>query len=398
MLTAARLAGIKPSMTKAITQLARSMSEDGRSVIALSQGEPDFDTPAHVCAAAIAAIGEGHTRYTAVAGVAALRRAIVDTVRTAHGLDYHPDQVTVGCGAKQVIFNAFLASLDPDDEVIVPAPCWVSYPEMVALAGGHTVVVECPRERGFKLLPEALACAITPRTRWLVINSPNNPSGAVYTAAELAGLAVVLRRHPRVQILCDDIYDSIVYDGPATTMAAVAPDLAVRTLIVNGPSKSAAMTGWRVGYGVGPAALIAAMNLIQGQTSSHTSSISQHAAIQAIAGPQHYRDHFLAAYRERRDLVATRLTAVPGLSVTIPSGAFYLFIGCAELIGRRSTAGGVLCTDGDVAMYLLEEAGVALVPGKSFLMSPYLRLSFASAPEVLAEACDRIAKACGALG
>lgn len=389
-MTAARLAGIRPSLTKGMTQLAREMRDQGRSIITLSQGEPDFDTPQDVREAAIVAINEGRTRYTAVPGVMELRQAIVNELKAVNNLSYTPDQITVGCGAKQVIFNALLASLNSGDEVIIPAPCWVSYPDMVALAGGRPVIITCPEEQGFKLTPATLEQAITSRTRLLLINSPCNPTGAVYAEEELLKLAAVIRRHPSILILTDDIYSSIVYEGAAANMAAVAPDLIDRILIVNGPSKSAAMTGWRVGYGAGPVELIAAMNLIQSQTSSHTSSISQYAAIQAIAGPQAHKETFLEAFRERRDLTVERVSKIPGLRVLSPEGAFYLFINCAGVIGRTTVKGIELRTDEDVAMYLLDEAGVALVPGCGFLMSPYLRLSFASAPKLLIEACDRI--------
>lgn len=381
-----------------MTARARALRAQGQDIITLSQGEPDFDTPSDIREAGIAAIRGGHTRYTAVAGIDELRSAIAAKLRRDNGLDYDPSQVIVGCGAKQVIFNALFATLDPGDEVVIPAPCWVSYPDMVRLAGGNPVVLDCPAAEGFKLSPEQLRAAITPRTKWLILNSPANPTGAVYSDADLAALAEVLREAPDVWVLCDDIYEKLVY-RPArfATIAAVAPDLKWRTLVVNGVSKAHAMTGWRVGYGAGPDDLVKAMATIQGQTSSHTSSISQHAAAEALAGDQGYMPAFVNAFMERRDLMCERLKRVPGLRCRVPDGAFYLFVSCKELIGTAMPDGRPLHSDQDFAMYLLEKFGVAVVPGSSFLAPGYIRLSYAASPEMLERACDRILAACEAV-
>ncbi|UVK48272.1 pyridoxal phosphate-dependent aminotransferase (plasmid) [Mesorhizobium sp. AR07] len=397
-LVSSRLKSIRPSETKAMTARAAALRAQGHKVITLSQGEPDFDTPLNVADAGIQAIRDGRTRYTAVAGVVPLREAIRDKLGRENGLGYSIDQITVGCGAKQVVFNAFFASLEPGEEVIIPAPCWVSYPDMVRLAGGQPVIVDCLEADGFKLTPEKLESAITPRTKWLMLNSPSNPTGAVYSEAELVALADVLRRHPHVYILSDDIYEKLVY-GVArfATMASAAPDLFDRTITVNGVSKTNAMTGWRVGYGAGPIELIKAINVIQGQTTSHTSSISQYAAIEAIAGDQSYVPVFRAEFEKRRNLVVARLNAAPGLSCTVPDGAFYLFANCTGVLGRVTAAGKVVETDTDFAMYLLEDAGVAVVPGSGFLASPYIRISYASSIEDLTTACDRIIAACSKL-
>ena len=396
-IVAERLRAIRPSETKAMTARAAALRGEGADVITLSQGEPDFDTPAAIREAGIRAVHEGRTRYTPVAGIAPLRKAIREMFLRDHGLDYAIEQITVGCGAKQVVFNALFASLDPGDEVVIPTPCWVSYPEMVALAGGTPVCVPCGEADGFKLRPAALAAAITPRTKWLMLNSPSNPTGAVYSRAELAAIAEVLRAHPRVHILTDDIYEKLVYDAGFATMAAVAPDLFERTLTVNGVSKADAMTGWRVGYGAGPLPLIKAMNVIQGQTSSHTSSISQYAALEAISGGRGHVADFVAAFRQRRDLVVDKLNQAEGLRCRTPQGAFYVFPSCADVIGRRTPSGRRIETDTNFAMYLLEDFAVAVVPGSAFLASPYLRISYASSLEDLTRACDRIVAACAAL-
>ena len=397
-LLAQRMMSVRPSGTKEMTARARALRAQGQDIITLSQGEPDFDTPSDIREAGIAAIRGGHTRYTAVAGIDELRSAIAAKLRRDNGLDYDPSQVIVGCGAKQVIFNALFATLDPGDEVVIPAPCWVSYPDMVRLAGGNPVVLDCPAAEGFKLSPEQLRAAITSRTKWLILNSPANPTGAVYSDADLAALAEVLREAPDVWVLCDDIYEKLVY-RPArfATIAAVAPDLKWRTLVVNGVSKAHAMTGWRVGYGAGPDDLVKAMATIQGQTSSHTSSISQHAAAEALAGDQGYMPAFVNAFMERRDLMCERLKRVPGLRCRVPDGAFYLFVSCKELIGTAMPDGRPLHSDQDFAMYLLEKFGVAVVPGSSFLAPGYIRLSYAASPEMLERACNRILAACEAV-
>ena len=393
-----RLADVRPSATKAMTAKARELKEAGRSVIALSAGEPDFDTPDPVKQAGIEAIRSGKTKYTPVAGIAPLREAIAEKLRRDNGLIYDPDLITTACGAKQVLFNALFATLDPGDEVVIPVPCWVSYPDMVRLAGGTPVIAECGAEDGFKLTPERLSAAITPNTRWLMLNSPSNPTGAVYSAGELRSLASVLEAHPHVWVLADDIYEKLVYDtAEFATMAQAAPDLHGRTLTVNGVSKANAMTGWRLGYGAGPADLIKAMNTIQGQTASHTSSISQYAAIEAIAGDQSYLADFVDAYQTRRDLVVRKLNAASGITCGTPDGAFYVFASCRDLIGCSAPSGEVIGNDVDLAMYFLEAAGVAVVPGSGFLYSPYFRVSYASSEADLEEGCDRIMAACAQL-
>lgn len=380
-----------------MTARAAELRDRGVDVITLSQGEPDFDTPSTISEAGIQAIRNGQTKYTPVSGIKRLREAIRKTLGRDHGLDYGIDQITVGCGAKQVVFNALFASLDPGDEVVIPTPCWVSYPDMVALAGGRPVLVACSEFHGFKLRPEVLEAAITPHTKWLMLNSPCNPTGAVYSRGELLALAVILRRHPHVHLLSDDIYEKLTYNGAFATMAAVAPDLCERTLTVNGVSKADAMTGWRVGYGAGPLSLIKAMNLVQGQTSSHTSSISQYAAIEALSGGRKHLKEFASAFLERRDVVVAKLNQAEGLSCRVPDGAFYVFPSCAGLIGKRTPDGKVIETDTDFAMYLLEAFGVAVVPGSGFMASPYIRISYASSLHDLTRACDRIIAACAAL-
>ncbi len=329
-----------------------------------------------------------------MAGIKPLREAIAAKLRRDNELGYAIDQITVGCGAKQVVFNALFASLNPGAEVIVPTPSWVSYPHMVRLAGGHPVLIPCTEDNGFKLSAAQLRAAVTPRTRWLVLNSPNNPTGAVYDADELRALAAVLEDHPQVWVLSDDIYEKLIYE-PArfATMASAAPALFDRTLTLNGVSKVYASTGWRVGYGAGPADLIKAMNTIQGQTSSHTSSVSQHAALEAIAGDQSYIPTFVGEFQSRRDFLVDRLNRIPGLQVHSPAGTFYAFASCADLIGRRMPNGGIIATDADLAMYLLDQARVAVVPGSAFSASPYIRFSYACSAADLARACDAIAAA-----
>jgi aspartate aminotransferase len=373
-----KLSAVKPSQTKAMTTLAESLRAEGKSIITLSQGEPDFDTPAWINQAAIEAIHAGHTRYTAVAGITALREAIVGKFRRENGLTYSIDQVTVGCGAKQLLYNALVATLDEGDEVVFPTPCWVSYPEMVKLAGGTPVAVPARAENGFIMSADELRAALNARTKWLMLNSPSNPTGAVYSSKDLSALAEVLRDFPNVWILSDDIYEHLVYgDAEFATLAAVAPDLAARTLTVNGVSKAYAMTGWRVGYAGGPLELIKAMNTVQGQSTSHTCSISQ-------------LDEFRQAFRKRRDLVVGLVNDIPGLSCDTPDGAFYVFADCRALMDKSTPAGKALETDMDVAMYLMEEAGVAVVPGSGFLADGFIRISYAAAEAELTAACAAI--------
>lgn len=392
-----RLKVVRPSQTKVMTARAAELQDQGTDVITLSQGEPDFDTPSAICEAGIRAIRAGQTKYTAVAGIEQLRAAIGESFRRDHGLNFGIDQITVGCGAKQVVFNALFASLDPGDEVVIPTPCWVSYPDMVALAGGKPVLVACSERDGFKLRPEALDQAITLRTKWLMLNSPCNPTGAVYSRSDLLALAAVLRKHGHVHVLSDDIYEKLTYETDFATMAAVAPDLCERTLTVNGVSKADAMTGWRVGYGAGPLALIKAMNLIQSQTSSHTSSVSQYAALEALSGRRDHITEFARAFMQRRDLVIAKLNQAKGLACRVPDGAFYVFPSCAGIIGKRTPDGKMIETDSDFAMYLLDAFAVAVVPGSGFMASPYIRISYASSLQDLTRACDRIIAACASL-
>ena len=396
--TAPRLDRIKPSASSAATQRAREMRAAGIDVIALSSGEPDFPTPDHVKDAAHAAMQAGRTGYTNVDGSPELKAAIIAKFRRDNDLEFTPAEITVSNGAKQVIYNAFMASLAPGDEVVVPTPCWVSYTEMVTLAEGVPVPVPCPQNHGFKLRPEDLAAAITPRTRWLVLNNPGNPTGAVYGRDELAALAEVLRAHPQVAVLTDDIYEHIRFDGaPFHTMAAVAPDLKQRTVTVNGVSKAYAMTGWRIGYAGGPANLMRAMGKMQGQSAGCPSSISQAAAVAALTGPHDFMAERARSFQDRRDAVMALLERIPGLTCATPQGAFYLYVGCAGLIGRTRPDGQRITTDADVALYLLDEAKVTVVHGDAYGLSPYFRISIATSLALLQEACRRIADAVGRL-
>jgi len=389
-----RLSAVKPSPTIAITRKAAELRRQGRDIVALSQGEPDFDTPDHVKHAAKTAIDSGQTKYTDVDGTPDLKRAIVGKFQRENRLSYDVSQITVGTGGKQVIYNALCASLNDGDEVIIPAPYWVSYPDMVRLAGGTPVIVACGEADDFKLSSEALDAAITPRTKWLILNSPSNPTGAGYSRAELRGLANVLLRHPHVLILTDDMYEHIRYDGWVfSTIAEVEPLLLDRTLTCNGVSKAYAMTGWRIGYAGGPEPLIKAMATIQSQSTTNPSSISQAAALAALTGPLDFLEERNEVFRERRDLCVQALNSIDGITCRIPDGAFYLFPSCAGLIGRRRPNGTVIETDVDFATYLLEEVGVAVVPGSAFGLAPFFRISFATSTERLIDACRRIAVA-----
>jgi aspartate aminotransferase len=393
-----RLAAIKPSPTIAVSNLARELKAAGRDVIGLGAGEPDFDTPDHVKAAAIAAIKAGQTKYTAVDGTPELKAAVAAKFARENGLDYRTDQISVAAGGKQIIFNALMATLDPGDEVIIPAPYWVSYPDMTLLAGGTPVIVRCPEQAGFKLQPEDLEEAITARTKWLILNSPNNPTGAAYTAAELKGLTDVLLRHEQVWLLSDDIYEHLVYDGFAfVTPAALEPRLIDRCLTMNGVAKAYAMTGWRIGYAGGPAELIKAMAKIQSQSTTNPCSISQAAAVEALSGPQDFIADWVRVFKERRDLVVEMLNQAPGIRCHRPEGAFYVYPSCAGVIGRRTPEGVELTDSEGFARYLLEAEGVAAVHGAAFGLDPYLRISYATATELLEEACRRIIRACAAL-
>ncbi|HET8728886.1 MAG TPA: pyridoxal phosphate-dependent aminotransferase [Alphaproteobacteria bacterium] len=392
------LARIKPSPTIAVTQKARELTDAGRDVIGLGAGEPDFDTPDNIKAAAIRAIEAGQTKYTAVDGTPELKRAICAKFKRENGLDYTPDQVTVGTGGKQVIFNAMVATIDPGDEVIVPAPYWVSYPDIVLLCGGTPVPVDCPSQTGFKLQPEMLEQAITPKTRWLILNSPSNPTGAAYSREEMKALTDVLMRHPHVHVMTDDMYEHLVYDGfEFVTPAQVEPGLYDRTLTVNGVSKAYAMTGWRIGYAAGPRELIKAIAKVQSQSTTNPSSVSQAAAVEALNGTQDFIAPRAEAFKARRDLVVRMLNEADGITCHKPEGAFYVYPSCAGCIGKTTPAGKKIETDEDFVTYLLESQGVAVVQGSAFGMAPFFRISYATSTEALEEACRRIQKACAEL-
>ncbi|QHI98546.1 aminotransferase class I/II-fold pyridoxal phosphate-dependent enzyme [Xylophilus rhododendri] len=395
---ASTLSRIKPSSTIAATQRARDLAAQGRDIVALSAGEPDFDTPENIKQAAIRAIAEGKTKYPPVSGIPALREAIVGKFQRENGLSYTPQQTMVSTGGKQVISNALLATLDPGDEVVIPTPYWVSYPELVALCNGVPVFAETSAASNFKLTPEVLDKAITPKTKWLILNSPSNPSGAAYTREELKALAEVLLRHPHVWVLADDIYEHLVYDGfEFTTIAQVEPALMDRTLTMNGVSKAYAMTGWRLGYGAGPLQLMKAMDSIQGQLTSGCCSISQWAAVEALNGPQDFLAERREVFRERRDMVVSMLNAADGISCRTPEGAFYVFASCAEVLGKRSPNGVVLHDDTTFATELLNAQGLAIVQGSAFGMGGHFRLSYAAATEQLTDACQRVQRFCASL-
>ncbi len=389
---------VKPSPTIAVTTKAAELRAAGRDVIGLGAGEPDFDTPGHIKDAAIEAIRAGKTKYTPVDGTPELKQAIVDKFQRENGLRYETGQISVGTGGKQILFNALAATLDPGDEVIIPTPYWVSYPDMVLLGGGEPVFAETTLQDGFKLKPETLEAAITPKTKWLILNSPSNPSGAAYNRDEMKALTDVLVKHPHVWIMTDDMYEHLVYDNFVfTTPAQVEPSLYERTLTCNGVSKAYAMTGWRIGYAGGPVELIKAMAKIQSQSTSNPCSVSQAAATVALNGPQDFLSERAKVFRQRRDLVVGMLNDTEGLSCPTPEGAFYVYPSCAGLIGRRTQDGTVLETDLDVVSYLLESVGVAVVHGEAFGLSPHFRISYATSTEALEEACTRIRKACDGL-
>jgi aspartate aminotransferase len=397
-IVADRLQRVKPSPTIAVSMKAAELKAAGKDVIGLGAGEPDFDTPANIKAAAKAAIDKGDTKYTAVDGTPALKKAIAAKFKRENGLDYAPNQISVGTGGKQVLYNALMATLNPGDEVIVPAPYWVSYPDMVILAEGTPVEVACSENQGFKLTAEALEAAITPKTKWLILNSPSNPTGAAYTKADLKALADVLVKHPHVWVMTDDMYEHLVYDDfEFATIAQVEPKLYDRTLTVNGVSKAYCMTGWRIGYAGGPAQLIKAMQAIQSQSTSNPSSISQAAAVEALNGDQSFIASNNEVFKERRDLVVKMLNEAKGLRCPKPEGAFYVFPSCAGTIGKKTPEGKVIATDTDFVTYLLESVGVAVVQGSAFGLAPYFRISYATSTEALRDACTRIQKACAAL-
>jgi aspartate aminotransferase len=392
------LSRVKPSATIAATQKARDLKAQGRDIISLSVGEPDFDTPDNIKEAAIAAIRKGETKYPPVPGIVPLREAIAAKFKRENNLDYSPSQVIVGTGGKQVLFNAFMATLNPGDEVIVTAPYWVSYPEMVLLCGGTPVVVPTQMKHGFKLQPEDLEKAITPRTKWVVLNSPSNPSGAAYTRDELKKVTDVLLRHPHVWLLPDDMYEHLTYgDFKFVTPAEIEPALYERTLTMNGVSKAYAMTGWRIGYAAGPAQLIKAMDMIQGQQTSGACTIAQWAATEALNGPQDFVARSKKAFEARRDLVVSMLNQAKGLECPSPEGAFYVFPSCAKTIGKRTPEGKTISTDADFVDALLETEGVAVVQGSAFGTAPNFRVSYATSNEVLEAACVKIQRFCASL-
>lgn len=393
-----RLSRIKPSPTNAAQGKFLEMKAAGKDVIGLAAGEPDFPTPDHIKEAAIKAIRENDTKYTAVPGTPALRQAICAKMKRDHGLDYKPSQTVVTSGGKQIIFNAMLATLNPGDEVIVPAPYWVSYPEMVLFGEGTPVIVDCLEAKGFKLQPEDLERAITPRTKWLILNSPSNPTGAAYSRADLRALCDVLLRHPQVWVLTDDMYEKLVYDDFVfSTPAEVEPRLYDRTLTMNGVSKAYNMTGWRIGYAAGPQELINAMITVQSQSTTNASSISQAASVAALNGPTDFIPRNVAVFKHRRDLIVSMLNQARGLRCSRPEGAFYVYPSCAGAIGKTTPGGKKIENDTDFVNYLLESEGLSVVQGSAFGMGPAFRISYATATDLLEEAGRRIQRACGAL-
>ena len=392
------LANIKPSPTIAVSMKANELKAAGKNIISLAMGEPDFDTPDNIKEAGIAAIRGGDTKYTAVDGTAALKKAIINKLKKDNYLDYQANQIMVSTGAKQVIYNALMATLNAGDEVIIPAPYWVSYPDMVLLGCGVPVIVEGYADNNFKILPEALEKAITSKTKWIILNSPSNPTGGCYTAEDLRGLADVLLRYPNVHILSDDIYEYLTFDGlKFISIAAVEPKLKSRTLIVNGVSKAYSMTGWRIGYGAGDANLIKAMSMIQSQSTSSTTSIGQAAAVEAMNGNQDYVGWSLKIFQSRRDMVVKMLNDIEGINCNVPNGAFYVFPSCVGLFGKKSINGSVIKDSNDFANYLLEEALVAVVPGIAFGAEGFFRISYAASEDFLQNAMKRIAEACAKL-
>jgi aspartate aminotransferase len=395
---AKRLARIKPSPTLALTAKVNELKRAGVDIIGLGAGEPDFDTPEHIKQAAVAALKAGETKYTTVDGTAELKAAVAAKFSRENGLDYKPSQVSVACGGKHIIYNALMATLDAGDEVIIPAPYWVSYPDMVLLAEGQPVIVEAAAADGFKLKPAALEAAITRRTKWFILNSPSNPTGAAYSAEELKALGEVLKRHPQVRVLADDIYEHLVYDGfRFHTIAQVVPELYERTLTMNGMAKAYAMTGWRIGFAGGPADLIKAMATIQSQSTSNPCSISQAASVVALNGPKDFLVERNRVFKERRDLVVAMLNQAQGLECLTPEGAFYVYPKCAGVIGKTAPDGRTIESSQDFAAYLLEAEKVAVVHGAAFGLDPYFRISYATATELLEEACRRIQRAAAAL-
>jgi aspartate aminotransferase len=395
---ASRLSRVKPSPSSAAQDRANALRRAGKDIVNLVVGEPDFDTPKHICQAACDAIQRGETRYTQGAGILALRQAIADKYQRQNGLSYAPKDIIVTVGAKHAIYNALSVTLEPGDEVIVPAPYWVSYPDMTRACLGEPVIVQCLESEGFKLTAAKLEAAITPRTRWLIINSPTNPTGSTYGGEDLRALADVLLRHPHVMVMTDDIYEHIRFESAENPhLVAIEPKLKDRTLVINGVSKTYAMTGWRIGWAAGPAELISALDMLQSQSVSNASSISQAAALAALQGDQGFVAEWAKIYKDRRDLALSMLNSVEGISCRTPDGAFYLYVNCSGMIGRTTPECKKLASDMDVAMYLLEGVGVAVIPGTVYGLSPYFRMSIATSLEVIKDGCQRIARAVDAL-
>ena len=395
---ASSLSNIKPSPTIAISMKAAELKASGKDIISLSMGEPDYDTPNNIKEAAIAAIKKGDTKYTAVDGTAALKKAIINKFKRENNLEYKSSEICVSTGAKQVIYNALVATMNAGDEVIIPAPFWVSYPDMVLLCGGTPVIVDSSEKTNFKISPTALEEKITPKTKWIILNSPSNPTGSCYSAAELKLLADVLLRHPHVHIMADDIYEHLIFDDlKFATICEVEPKLKDRTLIVNGVSKAYSMTGWRIGYGAGPEKLIKAMSMIQSQSTSSPCSISQAAAVEALNGPQDYIQNSKEVFQSRRDMVVKMLNKIDGINCNTPNGAFYVFPSCKGLFGKKTPAGKIIENDNDFAAYLLEDALVAVVPGVAFGAPDFFRISYAASEEFLQNSMQRIADACAKL-
>ncbi len=393
-----RMSAIKPSPTMAVTAKAAELKAQGIDIIGLGAGEPDFDTPDHIKEAGKAAIDAGKTKYTPTNGTPELRKAVVDKFKRENGLEYDISQVHIGVGGKQVLFNALMSTVNPGDEVLIPAPYWVSYPDMVLIAGGTPVFIECTEDEQFKLSPAKLEAAITDKTKWLILNSPSNPTGAAYTAADLQAVADVLLKHPHVWVMTDDMYEHLVYDDfEFKTIAQVEPKLFDRTLTINGVSKAFAMTGWRMGYACGPLDLIKAMNNIQSQSASHTSSITQAACVVALNGPIDFLAERNAVYKQRRDLVVEMLNQAEGINCLTPKGAFYVYPSIAGCMGKTSKGGRKIVTDSDFVSALLEEEAVASVQGEAFGLSPHFRISYATLTEALKEACTRIQRFCASL-
>ena len=393
-----RLKKIQPSLTVSINVKANALRAEGRDVLVLAAGEPDFDTPQNICQAAIKAMNEGQTRYVPGKGTPALQQAIVEKFKRDNNLSYNLDEIMVGVGGKHIIYNAMMATLNPGDEVIIPAPFWVSYPDIVMLAEGKPIIVKCDASRDFKITPEQLENNITNKTKWLMLNSPSNPTGAVYSFNELKALSEVLLKYPNVLVLTDDIYEKIIYDdGVFSTIASVEPKMKERTLTLNGVSKAYCMTGWRLGYCGGPREIIAGMNKIQSQSTTSTSSISMAAAVEALTGDQEFINLHNIQFKKRRDMVVENLNQIDGINCSIPPGAFYVYPSCEGIIGKKTSAGNTINTDEDFMNFLLESEGIAGVHGEAFGLSPYFRLSYATDEKTLADACNRIERACNNL-